>query len=506
MADALVTHLARALHLPPDAAQQTLHHLVATLRDQIEATGEAAVPGLGVFRRSGARLAFEPEDALVRAVNHRYAGLAPVAAETAAPRPASETAAAGFQPLPTFIAPEEPADSAAPDFADEAAEAPAPPEAEPETPEPPIAGLLADEPPPEEPPVLATASTPIAPDDSELEPAEPEAASEPPMPAPNAPSDTTITGETDDAPSDIEEPEPEEVPRAPEEDGLDEVIAFEGLSDLETGEEAEDDTFEDEDTSLDELLAHTWTDGGDADDDAHPLGPMPEEPLEDAEYAVIEPDEGEPDEPGAEATVVAPAVLASDAASSEAVPADDEPVAPAVAAVSAAGPEPPQDRKPEERSGRGPLFAGLAVGVLLAIAFLLWTRSREPAPAPVAERPPVADTAAAVPPPADSAVATLPTDPVEEEDPDPLRSAGTVAPADGGFTWVIGSELSQAAAEQRVEAYRTQGFRSGVVAQEAAGQTRYRVSLGQFDTVAEAEARRGDLPADAPSDSWILRL
>ncbi len=500
MADALVTQLARALHLPPDAAQQTLHHLVSTLREQIEATGEAAVPGLGVFRRSGARLAFEPEEALVRAVNHRYAGLAPVEAaptsSRSAPTDKADTSPVGFQPLPSLVDDEPADDLVPPEEADDAASeaevsVETEPQAPPETPEEPVL----DDPAVDESPLLDDVVAPEPLSDVDPEEAEP------------APETEEPAAIEEDETLEVEAELPDEKEHDVDEDSLDveeeveseEGITFNDLSDLDTDDEDElgDEAFDDESGSLDELLAGTWKDRGDASEtETHPLGAMPEEPIEEAEYAVVEPEDEEDAVP-----MVAAAVENLEPEFAE----DPELTAAAPVATAALG---SRDRESaDKRPNRGPLIAGLVVGTLLAVAFLFWVRNQDPAPPPVTEVPPVADTVAATPPPVDTSAAALTDEPVvEPPSADPLRSSAAVDPADGGFTWVVGSELNQAAAERRVERYREQGFRAGVVSQEAAGRTRYRVSLGQFDTIAEAEARRSDLPDDVPSDSWILRF
>jgi cell division protein FtsN len=71
---------------------------------------------------------------------------------------------------------------------------------------------------------------------------------------------------------------------------------------------------------------------------------------------------------------------------------------------------------------------------------------------------------------------------------------------------VVGSELSREPAERRVAEFRAQGLRAGVIAEEAAGRTRYRVALGQFESIEQAERFRSDLPAGVPADTWLLRL
>ena len=152
--------------------------------------------------------------------------------------------------------------------------------------------------------------------------------------------------------------------------------------------------------------------------------------------------------------------------------------------------------------------------LLLALVGLLWALNREPAAPVVAERPPVpADTVAALPPPVDTAAVAVDTAAVATPDPtppapsaDPLRSSAGIDRADGGFSWIVASEFSREPAERRVAAFREQGFRADVIAEEAAGRTRYRVALGQFTSIDEADRFRSDLPAGVPADTWLLRL
>ncbi|MDX1440495.1 MAG: SPOR domain-containing protein, partial [Rubricoccaceae bacterium] len=86
-----------------------------------------------------------------------------------------------------------------------------------------------------------------------------------------------------------------------------------------------------------------------------------------------------------------------------------------------------------------------------------------------------------------------------------LRGSAPVNPAQGGFTWVVGSGNEQSAA-RLVERYRSQGFRASVLQGEANGLTVYRIALGQFTSRTEANRFRSQLPADAPAESWILSL
>ncbi len=575
MADALVTQLARALNLSPDAARYTLNHLVATLREQIEATGEAAVPGLGTFYEVDDRLSFTPEDALARAVNHRYAGLRPI---TASPAP-SPRAPKLPEPEDPFAA-ESPSAAARVEMIEE-------PEIE-ETPDaefqPIEAFIELDQPEPED-----------AADDAELTEAIEDIETEESVDQPELEeSDADVAAEHEPLEASLppyESPEPREEP-IPEEPGPNEDSPLE--------DEAEPDA----------LLAGTWA--SETTGEEHALSSMLDDEMEGADHSVAESDEepelqAEPedefesdeveaeeaealafdsaeDEPAfgeterdaadpedeaelseadldaaalyrvgfdttkfeedeAEATArneteldgidpavfeETPAMLAEDPppvsapeppATHPAKPAESRPLAPAVAATAAAATAANSaKRKPagRQRGGTARLVIGTVAVLLIGLVALLWFLSREPAGPTVAERRPVpADTVAALPPPADTTTsAVVPADTVAAAEPppapppssDPLRSTAGIDRAAGGFSWIVASEFSRAPAERRVAAFREQGFRTDVIAEEAGGRTRYRVALGQFGSTAEADRFRSTLPAGVPADTWLLRL
>jgi hypothetical protein len=188
-----------------------------------------------------------------------------------------------------------------------------------------------------------------------------------------------------------------------------------------------------------------------------------------------------------------------------------------VAATSSPAP----DREPVDPAlRRGVPVFGIVVGLamLLGIVALLWLLNREPEGPALAERPVPADTttaiAGALSPTDDATAASTPADTAAAAQPpadsapsaDPLRGGDGIDRADGGFSWVVGSELSREPAERRVAAFRAQGLRAGVIAEEAAGRTRFRVALGQFESIEQAERFRSDLPAGVPADTWLLRL
>jgi hypothetical protein len=557
MSDALAAQLARALNIPPDAARHTLNHLVAALHEQLDATGRASVPGLGTFLREGAGLAFRPDDALARAVNHRYAGLQPIEAEprkaTAGPEPddpfagvdlstPSEPASSPrppveFQPLGSIVAPEESEPEEESDYkeesdydeADEVGEADEAPTAlafdgapaEPAGAEPVDAEGVQESPEKEQPDGEASETDEgephrdiiaVGPEDG-APPAEEPSPPTPVSPAGIDPTDldptdrdgdeyaSRLSDERDEAavepvfagfethPDDTE-PEASE----PVEEPVDETEAGATEETLGADEEGADEEGADELDDLNDLITPAAAVGDDdVADDLDPASIFPSAPVsEEAAVPAPSSDAGEP-------------------------PADARAVAPAVAATSSPAP----DREPVDPARRRgvPVF-GIVVGLamLLGIVALLWLLNREPEGPALAERPVPADTttaiAGALSPTDDATAASTPADTAAAAQPpadsapsaDPLRGGDGIDRADGGFSWVVGSELSREPAERRVAAFRAQGLRAGVIAEEAAGRTRFRVALGQFESIEQAERFRSDLPAGVPADTWLLRL
>lgn len=89
----------------------------------------------------------------------------------------------------------------------------------------------------------------------------------------------------------------------------------------------------------------------------------------------------------------------------------------------------------------------------------------------------------------------------------PLRSPDGIDTAAGGYTIVVFSETTQSSASEVVQRYREQGFRSDVVSSEEGGVTRYRVAVGQFETLEEAVDARNQLAGrELPQDAWVLAL
>ena len=99
MADTVVEQVAERLDIPPSEARLVLNALSKLIHQQAEQEGRVRVPGIGIFAQAtdDAPLAFTPDAALERVVNHRYAGMASAAAPPVADAPgaASEAAAGG---------------------------------------------------------------------------------------------------------------------------------------------------------------------------------------------------------------------------------------------------------------------------------------------------------------------------------------------------------------------------------------------------------------------------
>ena len=87
-----------------------------------------------------------------------------------------------------------------------------------------------------------------------------------------------------------------------------------------------------------------------------------------------------------------------------------------------------------------------------------------------------------------------------------IFGAGGVAVGQGGYTWVVQSDLWDARARDRMLVYRLRGFRSDVyVDTSGRGSPAYRIVIGQFKTRAAAQVARRWLPADATAP-WLLNL
>ena len=558
MADDFVQQIARLLGRSPEETERTLHALADSIRDEVERTGEAEIEGLGVFRQDESGLAFEPAPSLERAVNHRYAGLLPLdSGPDAARRPPAPEAQPPEEPAEPDAAETEPAETdtieaGTADPFDEPVIAPLDLQGEEEAP---IRDLASDEPASTSPDLVgdegeidafgeademeefgaaeAETEEPEPGDREEFEPVQDHDLPEPSY------AEATDT-ETDNAPE----------PEAESDDSLyGELIGEDAYLDA---PDLPDTDAEADDAEIDALLEGVWMPSTAASDASHPLGPTPPEMMEEADFSVMgdeqpSEDAGEPEPPPAtpveEASEEAPeqAPEATPDGELDAPPPEPpqpEPTPEATAATPT--PEPPAAeaapprapgfaatatptadaapdraaRAPRERRSRAPIFGVLAALVLGTLA-IVWFLNREPAVPPTDEpaAPIAADTARATPPAASeqdtAALAETMPEPEPEPEPpsaDPLRSSAGIDPAQGGYAWVVASELSRAPAERRAAEFQAQGFRAGVVAEEAGGRTRYRVALGQFSSLDEANQHRPNLPAGVPADTWLLRF
>ncbi len=180
--------------------------------------------------------------------------------------------------------------------------------------------------------------------------------------------------------------------------------------------------------------------------------------------------------------------------------------------------EPAVMQEPAARGRRGWwALAALAVVALLAF-FLLNRPERRPDVAvvtPTEETPPAAapvDSQSTQPDEATPSepVVEAPASPTTESMPetldgtaDPLRRPGGIRAAAGGYTLVVASVVDRAAAEREAQKMRNQGLTAAVLHGQFQGKTSYRVSVGQFESIRQADASIADLPAGTPQP-WIM--
>ncbi len=201
----------------------------------------------------------------------------------------------------------------------------------------------------------------------------------------------------------------------------------------------------------------------------------------------------------------------------------EEKAPPKKPASSIKPPPPPPPQAPPRKRRPTPLFYVILSGTLLVIvllAFLLSNRGKTPS-TPTIEAPQATT---------EESVSAVPEQPVEEssrpssetpppvegttpspattagESFDPLRSSEGIIRERGGYTWVVASVASRKKAEEIAARYRSMGFRTGVLEGTIQGRRIFRVGIGQFASIEEAQRARRALPPDAPRDAWILRI
>ena len=99
-------------------------------------------------------------------------------------------------------------------------------------------------------------------------------------------------------------------------------------------------------------------------------------------------------------------------------------------------------------------------------------------------------------------------DPVDEvTTTDPYGLYGEIANTQGDvFTIVVHSLKVRYDAEQTANELRDDGFRISVTERIIDGQTYYRVGIGQFPTIAEAQQEATTLPSPLNKQNFIQRL
>lgn len=482
----LEVEIARRLGSDPEAVGQTLQAAVDRVRQQVGLYGYARLAGIGTFRQQQGQLTFEPDRTLAEAANHRFAGLEPLQVET----PRTSEAGHGYQKT-QVLHPKEPSEALPP---------PAPPVPEADSPE-------ADE----------RAEDPFWEEREEPAPDHPLG----PYPHPSfEEADFAVLGEEmphDDG-DDVEESR-----EAYEADAGEEPTIFfnapPARHEERPDEEPEDDveadlTFEpDPVTDVPPEPTLRWNETEEAEpEEADPGPPEPTEPYAPPRKPTFErflaPGEGteRPPQPlrpsGAE-----PSRAEKDAAPSR------PPVPPPPKHQVQHGPN--RFQQEHERT-RTPLIV-TGVVLLLGIVGAVWYFALSGADPVVREEPPLVveeDTVTAQPLAADSvgldtatvAAAASPDEP-EDVPSTPLRSPDGIDPERGGYTVIVASEASRQAAEAVAARYRDQGYRTGIIVGRSGGSTRYRVGIGQFASLGEADAARTELRGDEiPQDAWVTSI
>jgi hypothetical protein len=100
-------------------------------------------------------------------------------------------------------------------------------------------------------------------------------------------------------------------------------------------------------------------------------------------------------------------------------------------------------------------------------------------------------TTAVVPPPAPPSI---------------LPFKGGIDPEAGGFTLVIGSETMVERLNEVAARYTALDAPIGVLRGQSDGLTRYRLALGQFESMSDADTFREEHVSQLPADAWILRI
>lgn len=554
--ESLATAFGRLQALPEGEAEGAYARAMDQLEAHLAATGEVRLPGVGLLRRTSGGVVLGVEANLLAEVNRAFEGLTPVGADPAAAAP---PASPNPGPLDETTAGEPEAEAPTDELETKVAEAPSGATTEDTSPDEPASesdgpGTEEDPPAPEAAADEAAAEdqTPDA-DDADETGVDEESTAEDQSTVEDAevlPPETEAVpvpfGDPDDASmADVLPPTPADADPSLE-------APASGLADVPEAEIPAPDAEGGAEPDTEDWASETWT--ASPSSASPPLGVDPRDLIEDADFEVLPP-EASPI-PAAE-PVPPEAEMAAMLAAPPVAPAPD--TTPAPDPVEAE-PSPPSEVAEEPVSGRG---AGWVLGLLLlallvALAFWVWSSSRDDTPAPVEEPVPQAVEAAETVPPGDvpdadpapaqpevttldpgaapgsgaasgettaPATATTPAasapartrpasgtavspprlDGLDEGDRRALVG-GPIDPAMGGWTLVVASLRSEDAANEESALYAEAGYRTGVFAPSERGQTRYRVAVGQFGSEDHALRLRDRLPPRAPADTWPLNL
>ena len=490
MPDSVVARVADRLDIQPEQTDQVLRTLAQLIKKQSARDGQVRVPGLGVFQQTTDSLTFEPDASLSEAINHRFAGLAPV-----------------------------------------------PMTQEPEPPEP-----TPEEVPPKTPPSFFTPPLPVVQDELEdLAPA--------PPPIEEAPSVEDTVEVVEEEPLKAEAfvvDQPVAQDQTAEEETVEEKIleqepVAQDVLEQQVEEEAEEHKAEppsdvlkeidfnnpdiSEAAAYQKLQEETETTEEDAPSQWAPPGAVWSQ--EDLKELLQEMGEPEPlaEEVDDEASVVdeeTPPTTTTE---------EDEARPAAVALPDRSADLPPKPHLPkqlhtqEAPRRRSVLPWILVIAAVIVIGSSLYYFFGPPSQITTSDTPPIATEQTPSPEATEAALAaadtlenasadttrTTPVATLPQETPAEAPSALRIDVARGGYTLVVGSSRQRATAEAQAEGFRQrlsgQSLPVDVLVGETTdGVTRYRVVVGQVETSGEAVALRNRLAANLPKDAWPLNI
>ncbi len=255
----------------------------------------------------------------------------------------------------------------------------------------------------------------------------------------------------------------------------------------------------DEETSTEETVASLFqraqeADESDQDDDE----PSPE-------YGDRPSGRDEDDRSGA--SLAAAAIASSDAGTPSDTPESEPP--------------PPANGPPEKRRRSRLPMALLVLLLLGAGAWLTWEFTQGNMDTRRADNPgaDIMPTTPGMNPEGDtteteSAADTSQTAPEDQEppvsDPAEQQEPPAINPAEGGYSLVVLSTPDEATAQQIARDYASQlsesGIPAGILDADVDGANWYRVGVGQFSSISEAQDALSELAGEIPADAWIVEL